>query len=186
MMGASHTGRRNELARQRGFVNYYQQRKYRRDITTRADLGALPPGAQERRQLALDAVAKARREDTTIEAAAFPFLEPQAVAYWAPGAVTRSGGQLRPTTADRLYRPMYLYSNGARHDIDVRGSKAASMVGRYHSAIGRYVSTGDMSGLQALSGVRVGGFELETDPDVIDQLARRGMFDFESIYRMVD
>ena len=184
-MASSNMVRRNELARERGYISYAQQRKYGHHVSNRADLDALPAEARQARERALEAVAKARREGVSIDDAAFASIEPQAVAFWAPGAVTKSGNRWIVSTADRLYRSMYVYSNGAKRAIDVRGSKMASAVGRYHSAIGRYLATGDMSGLQSFAGARVSGVELETDPDVLDSLSRRGVFEFESIYRMV-
>lgn len=179
--------RRNELARKRGFSTYAQQRSTNRNITNRADLAKLPTAAQHTRQKALDALALARREGLDIATAAKrESVSIEAATYWAGDAVTRTNGRLAPAPADRLYRPMYIYSAGQPVTIDVRGSKAASTIGRYHSAIQHYLSTGDSSRLTRLSGLKVGGFELETDVDVLDEMARRGSFEFESIYRMVN
>ena len=80
---------------------------------------------------------------------------------------------------------MFVYSSGQIVPVDVRGSRSASTVGRYHAAIHRYLTTGDEHDLAQFRGLKVAGVELETDLDVIDTLARRGEFDFESIYRMV-
>ena len=109
-----------------------------------------------------------------------------AVRWWAPDAVVRSNGSLQVTSGDRMYRSMYIYSAGSAVTVDVRGSKVASLVGQYHAAIKRYLEHGDEAALLRFKGKMVGGFELEADLDVIDELARRGGFDFESIYRMVD
>lgn len=128
----------------------------------------------------------ARREGISLDDAAFlSIITPQAVAFWAPDAVIRTGSTWVVKPADRIYRPMFVYSDGQRRSIEVRGSRVASDVGRYHSAVGHYLNTGDDSRIRAMTGVRVAGVELETDPDVIDDLARRGVFEFESIYRLV-
>ena len=178
--------RRNQLARQRGFSSYSQQRGHSREVTNRADLDSLPPDAQEMRLRALDAIADARRSGSSLDDAAWrALIDPQAVAFWAPDAVTRSGAGWRVASADRMFRPMFVYSGGRRHLIDVRGSRVASQVGLYHSAVGHYLSTGDSSRLARFGGVRVAGVELETNPEVIDQLARRGVFEFETIYQAV-
>ena len=71
----------------------------------------------------------------------------------------------------------------------------ASQVGRHWNAIRRYLETGDDTRLTGLTGVVVGathppgpgvgtagGFELETDLDVIEWHAVRGDIGFESIY----
>lgn len=178
--------RRNQLARERGFRNYAEQRRHDRNITNQIKLSDLPAKAQQQRHVALDALATARREGVSLEQASRrEGITPQAVAWWTGDAVTRSGGTWQVTGADRLLRPMYIYSDGQRVHTTVRGSRIASDIGRYHSAVGHYLNTGDDSRLRRFRGVTIQGVELETDPDVIDDLARRGVFEFESIYRMV-
>ena len=69
--------------------------------------------------------------------------------------------------------------------VSVRGSLAASRLSRYWDAIDHYLQTGDEVPLQTFRGVRIGGVELETDPDEIDRLAVLGVLSFETIYRDV-
>lgn len=178
--------RRNDLARRRGFSSYRQQRQASNIVRNRGDLANLPASAQRTRQQALDAVALARRERVDLAVAAErEGTTLDAVTYWAPSAIERSGKTWNVQSADRLFRPMYVYSAGAPVAVDVRGSRTATKIGRYHAAVQRYLNTGDASRLAKFRGVRVGGVELEADLDVLDELARRGAFDFESIYRMV-
>ena len=68
-------------------------------------------------------------------------------------------------------------------ELDLRDSDQASLVGRHWAAIGRFLETGDETVLQEFRGSQVAGFVLETDPDVIEELARRGELRFEDIYR---
>ena len=185
-MAASNMGRRNALARERGFTSYSEQRRATRQITKRTDLHNLPAAAQQARADALDVIAVARRQGIDLRTAARREQVPlSAVSFWAADAIADKKGGWHATGADRMFRPMYVYSAGQAVPLDVRGSRAASTIGRYHSAIGHYLNTGDESRLARFNGQTVGGVELETDPDVIDDLARRGRFDFESIYRMV-
>lgn len=186
-MAASNMSRRNAAARDRGFNSYAQQRRFSRDVSSREQLANLPPAAQQKRQAALDALAIARREGIALAAAAQRAgVSPETVAWWAGDTVTRTAGSHRVSAGDRLFRPMYVYSGGQSVAVDVRGSRAATKVGQYHAAVQRYLNTGDASRLTKFQGVKVGGVELEADLDVLDELARRGAFDFESIYRMVD
>lgn len=187
MSAESETERRNRLARERGFDSYRHQQRHDPNITSRADLAKLPPLAQQQRQMALDALAIARREGLGLfEAAERARIAPQAVAYWTGDAVTHTTtSEWQVEFDDTLFRPMFVYADGQLREIDVYDPEEASDVGRYHSAIGYYLATGDDTNLVEMTGVVVGGVELETDPDVIDVMARRGMFDFESIYRMV-
>jgi hypothetical protein len=179
-------GRRNQLARDRGFRTYAQQRRFDRSIDNRTKLAALPERASETRQASLDALATARREGIDLASAAErEGITVEALSWWVGDALHRQGGALVPRKGDRLFRPMYAYSGGRVVDLDLRGSDAASTIGAYHSAVQHYLHHSDPSRLARFAGKRVGGVELETDLDVIDELARRGEFDFESIYRMV-
>jgi hypothetical protein len=107
------------------------------------------------------------------------------VVWWSGGVVRREGGQYRVAKADRLFRPLFVYSAGRTVPIDVRGSRVASTVAAYHSAVRRYIEANDPDALNRFRGVFVGGVELETDLDVLDAMAHRGEFDLESIYREV-
>jgi hypothetical protein len=179
--------RRNELARAKGFRSYGEQRRFSAAIGNRAALAKLPAPAREARQAALDVLAEARRTGGDIAAIADrEGVAVDAVRWWTSGAVRKGKGGFTVTSGDRLFRPMFVYSAGRAEPVDVRGDKVASDIGRYHSAIQHYLSTRDSSRLAKFTGRTVGGLELETDLDVIDELARRGSFTFESIYRMVE
>jgi hypothetical protein len=70
-------------------------------------------------------------------------------------------------------------------EVTVTTSRKASVVGHHWDAVRVYLTTGDAGSLEPFRGVTVSGVELETDPDAIDELARRGVFDFASIYARV-
>jgi hypothetical protein len=118
-------------------------------------------------------------------AAANEGTTPRAVHRYAGDALERNGGRWHATHGDRLYRPMVVYSGGAIVDVDVRGSRKASELSAYHSAVRHYLDTGDEEPLKRFQGKSVGGFVYETDPDVLDEMARRRQLDTESIYRLV-
>ena len=162
--------RRDELARKRGFASFFQQRKAKRDVRSRADLEALPTAAREARTAALSAVSYLRHEPglSLDDAARRAGTSPEVVRWYAPEALERRGNRTIARQADRLYRSMYVFSGGQRVPIDVRGSRAASQVGAYHQAVKHYLSTGDDRGLQRFHGKRVGGVEFETDLDEFD------------------
>jgi hypothetical protein len=127
------------------------------------------------RRTGIDLEEAARREGVTVEAAQ----------WWAPTAIGRDASGWFVTATDQMYRPMYVYSQGAIVEVDTWDSQVASDVGSYHAAIRDYLETGDDRRLTRFHGIQIGGIELETDLDVLDDIARRGGFDFESIYRMV-
>jgi hypothetical protein len=179
--------RRNELARAKGFRSYGEQRRFSAAIGNRDALAKLPTSAREARQAALDVLAEARRTGGDISAIADrEGVTVDAVRWWTVGAVRKGKGGYTVTKGDRLFRPMFVYSAGRAEPVDVRGDKVSSDIGRYHAAIKHFVDSGDSSRLAKFRGRSVGGLELETDLDVIDELARQGSFTFESIYRMVE
>lgn len=179
--------RRNELARERGFRSYGEQRRYSGDVKGRAGLEALPIGARDARQQALDVIARARRDGVDIKTAAGREHVPVAsVKFWAASAVVAKDGRLVASAADRMYRPMYVYAGGKAVVVDTRGSRVASTVGAYHDAVRRYLETGDRGPLSKFEGKRIAGVTLDTDPVVLMEMARADDDAFESIYKMVE
>ena len=91
---------------------------------------------------------------------------------------------------DQIIRRMLIYSNGQAFEIQVKGSESASLIGRYMSAVGRFLETNDASMLSPFRGVRVTDangrrYVLETRPNVLYRLAESGDATFEQIYRIV-
>lgn len=147
---------------------------------------ALRSAAREGRARALEAVGLARRENLTIRTAARRIGVGVGTVrkYASPALTTDAFGRLVATDADRLYRRVQVIGPEGDVFVSTRGSRRASTVGEYWNAVRHYLSTGDESGLARFAGVRIAGVELETDPDVIDELARRGDVSFEDLYEM--
>jgi len=119
--------------------------------------------------------AAARRAGTT----------PAVVRSYVNPALGRKGTRWVARPADRLLRPMHVLTEGGiEHEVVVRGSRVASLIGAHWSAIGHYLDTGDASRLSHFRGKRVAGYALETDPDVIDIWERRGELQVEDIYSL--
>jgi hypothetical protein len=180
--------RRTELARHRGFRSYYEQSKAPSRITGPSTLAQLPDAAQDRRAEALKVVAHMRREGLDLAAASRrERVASDVVRYYARDALTRSGERTVARPADRLYRRMTIISGGQIISVDVRGSRQATLVSNYWNlGVNPYLEPdADEAGLRGFRGSFVGRFELETDTDVLDEMARQGAFDFDSIYRLV-
>ncbi len=128
---------------------------------------------RENPKLTIDAAA--RLEGTT----------PEAMTWHVGEGLKKDSGRWRATKGDRLLRTMYVNSDGRIVQVDVRGSRKASEISRYHVAVRWFLDTGDESLLVAFAGLRVGGVEYETDLDVLEEMARRGQLDIESIYEAV-
>lgn len=174
--------RRIQLANQLGFSSVNERRRSPSRIRSQRDLEALPGRAREVREGALRAVSIARADGVDVETAArLAGVSPAAVRFYAGDALSGPN----PSAADRLFRPMRLYSDGQTVDVDVRGSRVASVLADHHNAVRAYLTKGDVKPLRRFDGKRVGGRTLETDPDVLDAMARRGSFNSDGPYMAV-
>ena len=77
---------------------------------------------------------------------------------------------------------MRVFTTGGVRDIEVTDPDERSSEGIHWNLVQKYLGTGDWSDLEQYSGVTVRGFELETDPDVIDDVEAAGDLDIEHIY----
>ena len=152
-------------------------------IRGRSDYEKLSPREQEARHRAFEAISEMRRNGVSLKVAAHRVgTTPATVQRYASGALTKEGRRYKATRSDRSYQRMSVLSTEGLRDIDVRGSNARSLAGRHWGAIGRYAATGDLAILTPFAGKRVGGIELATDPDLIEEYLRRGELDIDDIY----
>ena len=179
--------RRNQLARARGFRSRAEERKFTGRIRNREDLYSLPPQAQQQRTRSLRAISAMRENPrlTIEEAAALEGTTPEAMFFHVRPALERSGGRWRATKADRILRAMTVISDGKVVEVDVRGSRKASELSRYYSAVRRFVDTGRDDDLRKFQGKKVAGVAYETDLDVIEMMGARSALPSDSIYREV-
>jgi hypothetical protein len=180
--------RRVALARTRGFTSLRQQQKAPRQIRGVTDLQALPESARDARNAALRTVRTARKQRISIEAAAAVEGVPlPAVRWWADSTLQpRRAGVTQPTRGDRLLRlkPLVVRGEPGTQFVVVRGSGAAQRAAKAFAVQWRYVNgqaTADE--LRRLGGLRIGGQDVEADPDVLDEIARRGELDPSESYR---
>jgi hypothetical protein len=68
-------------------------------------------------------------------------------------------------------------TDGGRTTLTPRNTAGRALVFAYHDAVRHYVESGDDSKLRALRGRTLRGRVLETDPDVLEALGRRGALD---------
>jgi hypothetical protein len=159
----------------------------RSQVRNRSEYKSLTDNEREARSRSLQAIS-IMRENPSIslsEAAHQAHTSPKTVRQYASEGLTPRGRIWLATPADRIYRPMVVYSAGEVTAVDVRGSRKASELSEYHQAVSDYLDTGDESGLRPFQGKSVAGVEYETDPDVLDEMARRNQLDIESIYQLV-
>jgi hypothetical protein len=145
------------------------------------------PIEDDRLQIALRAL---RKEKSFGEAARAARISPERLRKQAieRGLIEKSGRRWR-TRAD-LPRRILIFSKGQSLAITVGDLSAASLAGRYMSAVGRFLDTNDRSALTPFVGrsvVDLSGKEhpLETRPNVLYRLASAAEHTFEQVYRIV-
>jgi hypothetical protein len=171
--------RRNLLARERGFVGYWQERRAPRQLRRVEDFVRLPESARHSRTEAMRVVGLARQERTTVEAAARKLKVPVgSVRYWAGDALepTRQGRTL-PRVSDGLtrLRPIFLVGEPEVVLVALRGSRAADRAHAIFAVQWMFITgEADTSSLEAIRGKRVAGRTVESDPDVLRRIGSAG------------
>jgi hypothetical protein len=114
-------------------------------------------------------------------------VAPRTVLKQATSALRRTkSGRYAAKKNDRQVRLLMIPTPQGPTEIEVRGLKAASLLGRYWAAVHKYYETGDKSVekfngefITAADGTK---YPLLTDPDVLDSLGSAGVLSFESLY----
>ena len=145
----------------------------------------LTPAQQEERIQAAAAKAAMSRDGLSLQRAAEKYhLSGRAVLRWFPGSIVRDPrGRYVPQPDDEIF-PMVVVTTKGVLGLDVRGSVDRQKVSPHHDAIRRLLDPdiGDPRPLLAMGGTVVAGYELETDPDIIEELMFAGEIDFLEIY----
>ena len=134
-------------------------------------------------------LARMRRTGEKLATAArFENIDPRKVIKKLPDEFRKSGRNWVPRReADRKPRQLNLLAPKGRRPGVVRGSKAASLLGKYNAALSKFFSAnpnfaGDESLLEPFRGKRVAGVELLTDTQTLVELAEAGELSFDDLY----
>lgn len=129
---------------------------------------------------ALHALARMRRTGSSLTAAAREeHIDPRTVRKYLRAELRGRG---KATKADRRRRDMLIPTTIGNAPVTVRGSKQASQLGRYMSAVSKYLRKGDVDGLAEFEGQSIAGHVLITDPDILSSLAQAGALTLDEIY----
>jgi hypothetical protein len=115
-------------------------------------------------------------------------IDPEVVIRLGKSALRkRSNGRYVPKKNDSLLRVLSVLTPDGAKQIAIRDSRQATLVGKYWSAVQKYVQTGDASGLKKLQKTRITDasrkrFPLITDLDELNRLGSAGVLSFESLY----
>jgi hypothetical protein len=128
----------------------------------------------------LHVLARMRRQGASLTAAAREeHIDPRTVRKYLKAELRGHG---TPTKADRRKRDMLVLTTMGNAPATIRGSKQASQLGRYTSAVGKYLRTGDVDGLAEFEGKSIAGHVLITDPNLLSSLAQAGALTLDEIY----
>jgi hypothetical protein len=182
--------RRQQLARERGFSGYAQQRRFSPRLRRASDLGRLPETARAARSDALHVIAIARDRGVSIEEAARGERVPVHVVRWWGGdalSATRRGRTV-PRKGDRLLRlyPVFLDGGDGVEFVEIRGSDAARRAQRIFDVQYRFIEgNASEAELRGIAGQQVGGRLVESDPERLRAIGERDGVDVVEAYRGV-
>ena len=129
-------------------------------------------------------VARMRRTGDSLTAAArAEHMDPRTVRRYV-GAQLRDSSDPNewPTPADLRRRRMLIPTSGGPVPVSIRGSEKASQLGRYMSAVGTFLRSGDTNALRKFRGQTIAGHRLITDPETLNYLAQAGALQLDEIY----
>jgi len=151
----------------------------------RFDPRRLTPAQQEERIQAAAAKAAMSRDGLSLQRAAGKYhLSGRAILRWFPDSIVRDArGHYFALPDDEIF-PMVVTTTRGVLGLDVIGSEDRQAVGAHNDAMRRLLDPdiGDPRALRALRGTVVAGYELETDPDIVEELMFAGELDFLEIY----
>ena len=138
------------------------------------------------RNRALAVIARMRRTGKSLAAASHDEnIDPRTVKKYVGAELkTLADGSTAPTKTDLRQRNMLVPTSRGAIPVVVRGSHEASQLGRYMSAVGHYLKTGNTSALQEFEGQSIGGHRLITDLSTLSHLAEAGSLQLDSIYAL--
>ena len=137
---------------------------------------------QEAYNRALHVLARMRRTGSSLTVAAREeHIDPRTVRRYLSAELREHG---KATRGDRRKRDMLVPTTLGNAPVTVRGSKQASELGKYMSAVGKYLRTGDVEALGKFEGKSIGGHGLITDPDLLSSLAQAGALTLDEIYAL--
>ena len=146
-----------------------------------------PPAYDRRMEQGLQLV---RSKRTLTSAARDIGVSPERLRhYLARTGIVEKQGRRWVVTEDRRTRQMLLFSAGDILQV-LLSWEAASLVGRYMAAVGRFLETNDPTHMQPFAGQSVidvygTAHPFETRPNVLYRLDATGGETFEQVYRIV-
>jgi hypothetical protein len=95
--------------------------------------------------------------------------------HYIRSALKSKNNTLVPKITDHLLRKMRIYEDGKEMCIQIKGLNKASLIGQYHSAVGRLVDSNEKNALQLFKQIRIKEYKgkyhkLESNPKKIFEI----------------
>jgi hypothetical protein len=150
---------------------------------------AKPKSFQDTWTAVTHAISKMRGDRMSLRQASGEFdLDPRLVARLGKSALRkRKNGQYVARRSDKLLRILAVPTPDGVREVATHDSKEATQLGKYWSAVQKYLQTGDDSALKKFRRKRITDasgkkIPLVLDTAVLDQLGSAGVLSFESLY----
>ena len=168
--------RRNELARERGFPNYWAQRTTPRYPRSGRALGRFPEVARNHRSDAMHVLDVAAKRGLSIEQAAREeHLPVSLVRYYAGSGIERRGGVERPKRNDDLLRLRPMVIDGEVRFVEAHTRRSAAQADRIFDVQWRYAHGRAKPEELAKLPKTFHGQPVTRDPGDLIDVANRGM-----------
>ncbi len=185
-----HTERqyRNALARGKGFSSWGAQQAAAKPARSISVLTSFRPAERDAARRALSAITDMRNEGLSMKQAAANNGTTTAAMkrYAGPALEKTANGRYQAKPYDRLVRRLHFLTPSGLISLDVRDSRSASKIGRYWTAVTRFLETGDERGLRPFQGKGVTVdkrfYPFITDPALLERLGAAGEISFEDLY----
>lgn len=166
---------RASLSELRGQSGSLPQKKLR---VSRLPYSILTPREKYLRDRSLEVLSEARRTGKSLTRIAREYGISSDAVMLNTDAFKKKNGRWIPKKYDRISRTMKINENGRESSIEIADSRTASLMGRYHSAVGQFLGSGNRQLLAPFKKRRIKDVQgryhiLETDPEALREINER-------------
>lgn len=135
----------------------------------------LSPKEKLTREKSLEVLSEVRRNKKSLSSASKDKGLSLKTVLQNTNAFKKVGNRWVSKTYDHIPRVMKINTNGKVKSIEINDSRTASLIGRYHNAVKKYIDTGDSKDLARFEGKTVKDvngnlYTFETDTEALDDI----------------
>jgi hypothetical protein len=144
-------------------------------VSSKRSWQALNPKEKLTREKSLEVLSEVRRNKKSLTQASREKGISIKTVMQHTNAFKKIGNRWMPKTYDRISRVMKINTAGKVKSIEINDSRTASLIGRYHNAVKKYIDTGDTRELARFEGKAVKDvngnlYTFETDTEALDDI----------------